>query len=75
MAQQLKNLPAMQEPQKMWFWFLSQKDPFKKEVGNLLLYSCFKNLMDREAWWATCPKGCKGFEMTEHSPSVSLSEP
>ena len=23
------------------------------EHGSLLQYSCWKNLMDREAWWAT----------------------
>ena len=48
MAQRLKNLSVMQKPQKMWFWFLIQKDPFKKEAGNLLLYSCFKNLWTEE---------------------------
>ena len=26
---------------------------FGEENGNLLQYSCLKNLMDGEAWWAT----------------------
>jgi len=34
--------------------------------GNLLPYSCLKNSMDREAWWAIySPWGCKESDMTE----------
>ena len=40
MAQQVKNLPAMQEIQEMWVQFLGQED------------SCLKNPMDRGAWQA-----------------------
>ena len=30
-----------------------------------LQYSCLENPMDREAWWATVPWGCKESDMTE----------
>ena len=33
MAQQVKNLPAMQEIQEMWVQFLGQEDPLKKEMA------------------------------------------
>ena len=38
--------------------------------GNPLQYSCLENSMDREAWWATSPWGCKGIRYdlaTEHT--------
>ena len=43
----VKNLPAMQEPQKIGF------DPWVRKIpggghGNLLQYSCLENPMDRE---------------------------
>ena len=53
MAQQGKNLPAVQERQEMWVWSLGWKDPLEEENGNPLQYSCLKNPMDRGAWWAT----------------------
>ena len=33
MAQQVKNLPAMQETQETWVWSLGQEDPLKKEMA------------------------------------------
>ena len=45
MAQQVKNLPAMQETQEMQVGSLAREDP--------LQYSCLKNSLDRGAWWAT----------------------
>ena len=33
MAQQLKNMPAMQEMQKMWVRSLGQEDPLEKELA------------------------------------------
>ena len=33
MAQQVKNLAAMQEIQEMWVQFLGQEDPPKKEMA------------------------------------------
>ena len=44
--------------------------------GNLFQYSCLENPMDRGAWWAIVPWGCKESDMTEqlsiaHSPVKS----
>ena len=33
MAQQVKNLPAMQETQEMWVRSLGQKDPLEEEMA------------------------------------------
>ena len=33
--------------------------------GNPLQYSCLEASMDRGAWWATVPRGCKESDMTE----------
>ena len=52
MAQQVKNLPVMQETQETWVRFLGQEDPLE-ENGNLLQYSCLENPMDREGWRVT----------------------
>ena len=32
---------------------ISGSDILKKEMANLLQYSCLGNLMNRGAWWAT----------------------
>ena len=34
MAQQVKNLPAIQETQEMWFQSLGQGDPLEKGVAS-----------------------------------------
>ena len=34
-------------------------------TGNPLQYSCLENSMDRRAWWATSPWGCKESDTTE----------
>ena len=48
-AQQIKNLPAMQDTQVQ---SLGQEDPLEKEM---VTHSsiCLGNPMDRGAWWAT----------------------
>ena len=33
--------------------------------GNPILYSCLKNSMDRQAWWAISPWGHKELDRTE----------
>ena len=33
--------------------------------GNPFQYSCLENPMDRGAWWAYSPWGCKESDMTE----------
>jgi len=48
-TQTAKNLPAMQES---WVRYLSQEDPSGEGNDDPLQYSCLKNSMDREAWWA-----------------------
>ena len=49
----VNNPPAMQETQEMQVSSLGWEDPLEEENGNPLHYSCLKNPMDREAWWAT----------------------
>ena len=55
MAQQVKNLPAMQKTQEIWVLSLDWKDPLDKEMATHSSISCLKNPMDRGAWWATVP--------------------
>ena len=52
MAQQVKNLPAMQERQEMWVRSLSQEDALEKEMTTHQ-YSCLESPMVRGAWQAT----------------------
>ena len=47
----IKNLPAMQEPQKMRVRSLGQEDSPGGGHSNLLQYSCLENPMYRGAWW------------------------
>ena len=52
LAQMVKNLPAIQEPQETWF------DPWVGKIhgegnGNRLQHSCLENSTDRGAWRAT----------------------
>ena len=53
MAQQVKNLPAMQKTQEMQVQSLGWDDSPGGGNGNPLQYSCLKNPMDRGAWRAT----------------------
>ena len=53
MAQQVKNLPAMQEAEETQVQSLGWEDPLEEENGNTLQYSCLKKPMSRGAWWAT----------------------
>ena len=57
----VKNLPAMQES---WVRYLSQEDPPGEGNDDPLQYSCLKNSMDREAWWATV-HGITALDTTE----------
>ena len=49
MAQQVKNLPAVQETQATWVQSLDQEDPLEEGNGNPFQYSCLGNLMNSEA--------------------------
>ena len=51
MAQQVKNLPAMQETRETWLQSLVER--LLGGYGNLLQYSCMENPMDRGTRWAT----------------------
>ena len=53
MAQQIKNLPAMQETQETRVQFLGQEDPPWGGDVNLLQHSCLESAMDRGASWTT----------------------
>ena len=53
MAQQIKNLPAMQESQEMEAQSQGREYPLEEENGNPFQYSCLKNPRDRRALWAT----------------------
>ena len=64
----LKNLPAMQKPQKMWVQSLDQEDPLEGD----LQYSFLENPMDRGAWWAMVHRGHKESDRTERL-TLSLS--
>ena len=48
----VKNLPVMQETQKMQVWSLGWEDP-RTRAWQPLQYSCWENPTDRGAWWAT----------------------
>ena len=61
MAQQVKNLPAMQET-----WVQSLGRSPGGGNGNPLQYSCPENSMDRGAWWVQSMGGNK-LGMTEHA--------
>ena len=61
MAQMIKNLPIMQEPGLIPG---SGRSP-GEENGSPLLHSCLENPLDRGAWEATTPGGCKESDMTE----------
>ena len=64
MAQQVKNLPAMQETKKTWIRSLGEKDPLEEE-GNPLLYSCLGNPIDRGTWQATVHGIAKELDKTQ----------
>ena len=57
MAQQVKNLPAMQETEEMRVRPLGGGGPLEREMATHSSISCLKNLMDRGAWWATVRHG------------------
>ena len=42
MAQQVRNLPTIQETQEMLVRSLGREDPLEEENGNLVQYSCLK---------------------------------
>ena len=59
MAQQVKNLPSMQEIKETWVLPLGGKDALEEVNGNPLQCSCLDNPMDRGAWWAIVQRVAK----------------
>ena len=49
-AQQIKNLPEMQETQEPWVQSLGWEGPLEKRGGNPLEFSCLNSPMDGGAW-------------------------
>ena len=64
MAQQIKNLLAIQETGDAGSISGSGRSP-GQENGNPLQYPCLKNPMDREAWQATVQWVAKSRDMTK----------
>ena len=60
-AQQVKNLPAVQETQKTQVQSLGQKDPLEREMVTQSTVSCLKNPMDIGAWQATVQRVTKSW--------------
>ena len=61
----------MQGTQEKWVQSLGWEDPLGGRNGNPLQYSCLENFMDRGAWWANSPWGCKDSDMTERTHKFS----
>ena len=59
MAQQVKNLPSMQEIKETWVLSLGGEDALEEENGNPLQCSCLDNPMDRGAWRAIVQRVAK----------------
>ena len=52
MAQEVKNLPVMQETQDMWVQFLGGEDPLEKGMATHSNIIGLENPMDRGVLWA-----------------------
>ena len=52
MAQEVKNLPVMQETQDMWVQFLGGEDPLEKGMATHSNILGLENPMDRGVLWA-----------------------
>ena len=48
-TQLVKNLPAMQETQETWVWFLGQEDPLKEGMATHSSILGWRIPMDKEA--------------------------
>ena len=53
MAQQVKNLPAVQETQEMRVWSLGQEDPLEEGMATHSSILAWRIPMDWEAWRGT----------------------
>ena len=57
MAQQVKNLPAMQEAQEMQVWSLDQEDPLEKEMAS------HSSILAWKIPWTEEPRGLQSIYM------------
>ena len=53
MAQQVKNVPAIQERQQMWVRFLGREDTLEEEMATHSSILTWRMSTDKGAWWAT----------------------
>ena len=62
MAQQVKNLPAMQETQETQVWSLSREDPLEKEMAT------HSGILSCKIPWTEEPSGlqCMGLQRVRH---------
>ena len=65
MAQQVRNLPTIQETQEMLVRSLGREDPLEEENGNLVQYSCLKKNPGQRSLAGYSPWGCKDLDTTE----------
>ena len=65
MAQQVENLPAMQEAQEMWVWSLGWEDPLEEEI---VTHSCILpgKSYEQGSLVGYSPRGHKESDTTEH---------
>ena len=68
-AQKVKNPPAMWET---WFQSLGWEDPLEKGMAIHSSILAWRIPMDRGAWWAYSPWGCKELDTTEQLSTQSM---
>ena len=74
MVQLVKNLPANAGGTRDTGLFPGLGRSPGEGNGNPLQYSCLENSMDRGAWQATVPWGCKELDMTEDAHTIIAKE-
>ena len=74
MVQLVKNLPANAGGTRDTCLFPGLGRSPGEGNGNPLQYSCLENSMDRGAWQATVPWGCKELDMTEDAHTIIAKE-
>ena len=74
MVQLVKNLPANAGGTRDTCLFPGLGRSPGEGNGNPLQFSCLENSMDRGAWQATVPWGCKELDMTEDAHTIIAKE-
>ena len=65
MAQQVKNLPAVQETQEIWVWFLGQEEPWRKKWQPTPVFLPEKSQGQRSLGGGYGPCGIRELDTTE----------